>query len=99
LSAPDLSVDSHSLAMTAYLEVGGGFHLMINAYWEPLPFALPVVADDCGPWRRLIDTFQEGPLDFQEQAVETTNQSAYTVQPRSIVLLTTGRCGIEPNGK
>jgi len=99
LSAPDLSVDSHSLATTAYLEMGGGFHLMINAYWEPLSFALPVVADDCGPWRRLIDTFQEEPLDFQEQGVETTNQSAYTVQPRSIVLLTTGRCGIETNGK
>jgi len=99
LSAPDLSVDSHSLAMTAYIEIGGGFHLMINAYWEPLSFALPVVADDCGPWRRLIDTFQEEPLDFQEQGVETTNQSAYTVQPRSIVLLTTGRCGIETNGK
>ncbi len=99
LSAPDLSVDSHSLAMTAYIEIGGGFHLMINAYWEPLSFALPVVAEDCGPWRRLIDTFQDEPLDFQEQGVETTNQSAYTVQPRSIVLLTTGRCGVEANGK
>ncbi len=92
LCAPDLSVDSHSLATTAYLENGGGFHLMINAYWGPLSFALPAVADDCGPWRRLIDTFQDAPLDFQEEGAETTNQSAYTVQPRSIALLTTGRC-------
>jgi isoamylase len=94
LCAPDLSVDSHSLATTAYLENGGGFHLMINAYWEPLSFALPSVTDDCGPWRRLIDTFQNSPLDFEEQGAETTNQSAYTVQSRSIVLLTTGQCGI-----
>jgi len=92
LCAPDLSADSHSLATTAYLADGGGFHLMINAYWEPLSFALPTVADDCGPWRRLIDTFQDTPLDFQEQGVETTDQSAYIVQPRSIVLLATGRC-------
>jgi isoamylase len=92
LCAPDLSVDSHSLATTAYLEEGGGLHLMINAYWEPLSFVLPAVADDCGPWRRLIDTFQEAPFDFQEQGVETTNQSVYTVQPRSIALLATGRC-------
>ncbi len=38
LWAPDLSADSHSLAATAYLENEGGFHLMINAYWEPLCF-------------------------------------------------------------
>jgi len=94
LWAPDLSSDSHSLAATAYLENGGGFHLMINAYWETLSFALPAHPDGCGPWRRLIDTFQEGPLDFLEQPVETTNQSEYEVQSRSIVLLATGRCGI-----
>ncbi|HEY1577106.1 MAG TPA: glycogen debranching protein GlgX [Terracidiphilus sp.] len=92
LCAPDLSVDSHSLATTAYLENGGGFHLMINAYWEPLSFALPAVADDCGPWRRLIDTFQDAPFDFEEQGAETSDQSTYTVQPRSIALLATGRC-------
>ena len=95
LGAPDLSVDSHSLATTAYLENGGGFHLMINAFWEHLTFALPAVMGNCGPWRRLIDTFQDEPLDFQEQGTKMTNQSAYTVQSRSIVLLTTGRCGID----
>jgi isoamylase len=95
LSAPDLSVDSHSLATTAYLQNGGGFHLMINAYWEPLSFTLPAVTGTCGPWRQLIDTFQDAPLDFQEQAAEVPDQSAYTVQSRSIVLLTTGRCGLE----
>jgi isoamylase len=95
LWAPDFSVDSHSLAATAYIENGGGFHLMVNAYWEPLCFSLPAVPDDCGPWRRLIDTFQNAPSDFLEQEAETRRRTAYTVQSRSIVLMTTGRCGIE----
>jgi isoamylase len=90
LAAPDLSVDSHSLACTASLDNGGAFHLMINAYWEPLPFALPVVPDGCGPWRRLIDTFLDAPSNFLKQGAQTSNQNAYAVQPRSIVLLTTG---------
>jgi glycogen operon protein len=95
LWAPDLSVDSHSLAATAYLENGGGFHLMINAYWESLCFSLPPLPDGCGPWRRLIDTFQDAPLDFLDQEAETQHSTAYTVQSRSIVLLTTGGCAIE----
>jgi glycogen operon protein len=96
LWAPDLSADSHSLAATVFLENGGGgFHLMVNAYWEPLCFALPAVPDGCGPWRRLIDTFQDSPSDFLEERVETTNHTARDVQSRSIVLMTTGRCGIE----
>ncbi len=94
VAAPDLSVDSHSLACTASLETGGGFHLMINAYWEPLSFALPAVPAGCGPWRRLIDTFRDPPSDFLELGPETADQSTCTVQPRSIVLLTTGLCGV-----
>jgi len=99
LWAPDLSGDSHSLAATAYIENEGGFHLMVNAYWEPLSFTLPPRPDGCGSWRRLIDTFQDTPLDFLEQEVETTDHTAYTVQSRSIVLMTTGRCGSETSLK
>ncbi len=88
LWAPDLSVDSHSLAATAYLENGVGFHLMVNAYWESLCFSLPTVPDGCRPWRRLIDTFQDSPSDFLEQEAETQHATTYTVQSRSIVLMT-----------
>ena len=95
LWAPDLSADSHSLAGTAYVENEGGFHLMINAYWEPLTFSLPPVPDGCGPWRPLIDTFQDAPADFLEQDAETQHYTAYTVQSRSIVLMRTGRCAAE----
>ncbi len=94
LWAPDLSANSHSLAATAYIENEGGFHLMVNAYWESLCFSLPAIPEGCGPWRRLIDTFQDAPSDFLEEEVETQHPTTYTVQSRSIVLLTTGRCGI-----
>jgi len=87
LWAPDLSSDSHSLAATFYVEDGAGFHLMMNAYWEPLSFSLPADSDCCGPWRRLIDTFQETPTDFPEQKSEPA-EAAHIVQPRSIVLMT-----------
>jgi isoamylase len=94
LFAPDLSADSHSLAATAYIENEGGFHLMINAYWEPLCFALPVVPDGCGPWRRLIDTSQDAPSDLLKQEGVTQRRRTYAVQSHSIVLMTTGQCGI-----
>ena len=99
LWAPDFSADSHSLAATSYIENEGGFHLMVNAYWESLCFSLPAVPDNCGPWHRLIDTFQDSPSDFSEQEAETKHYTAYTVQSRSIVLMTTGRCGIEISHK
>jgi glycogen operon protein len=99
LWAPDLSVDSHTLAATVYLEHEGGFHLMVNAYWESLCFSLPAAPDGCGPWRRLIDTFQDASSDLLEQEAETQCHTAYTVQSRSIVLMTTGRCGIEISHK
>jgi isoamylase len=99
LWAADLSANSHSLAATGNIENEGGFHLMINAYWESLCFSLPAVPDGCGPWRRLIDTFQDALSDFLEQEAATQHPTAYTVQSRSIVLMTTGRCGIEASHK
>ena len=95
LYAPDLSPDSHSLAATAYVENQGGFHLMINAYWEPLRFSLPDIPCECGPWRRLVDTFQDPPADFLQQEAEAHSPAIYTVGPRSLVLMTTGACGAE----
>jgi isoamylase len=69
---------------------------MVNAYWESLCFSLPAVPDGCGRWRRLIDTFQGAPSDFLEQEAETQHPTTCTVQSRSIVLMTTGRCAIGP---
>jgi hypothetical protein len=64
--------------------------LMVNAYWEPLCFSLPDIPDGRGPWCRLIDTFQSPPSDFLEEEAETKQYTTYTVQSRSIVLLSAG---------
>jgi isoamylase len=68
---------------------------MLNLYWKCLCLTLPAVPDGCGPWRRLIDTFQKSPSNVLEQEAETTNHTAYRVQSRSIVVMTTGHCGTE----
>jgi glycogen operon protein len=65
------------------------FHVMFNAYWEPLVFELgPVVSGVHGPWRRWIDTDQDAPHDIYEwpggPAVEGPS---YTVQARSLAVL------------
>jgi isoamylase len=93
--APDFSADSHALAATVYIENQGGFHLMVNAFWEPLEFSVPGTPGGCGPWLRLIDTFQDVPTEFLEQGAAVLRLNTFTVQSRSIVLLTTGLCGLE----
>src|SRR5262249_6669287 len=52
LYQPDWSPSSHSLAFTAKLTRHRvGFHVILNAYWEPLEFALPSAADGIhAPW-------------------------------------------------
>jgi glycogen operon protein len=90
LNEPDLSPESHSLAVT----LGGGrrpvmFHAMFNAYWEPLTFELPPpLPTGSGRWRRWIDTSRDAPGDVcagtRSPLVEAP---AYTVGARSIVVL------------
>jgi isoamylase len=90
LHQPDWSEQSHSLAITAsavtaHLDVC----LMLNAYWEPLRFALPLVPEDKSrPWRRWLDTFLEPPDDICvfSNALPVAG-SSYLVNPRSIVAL------------
>ena len=66
-------------------------HIIANAYWEPLDFALPApdpsLIDGSG-WRRILDTTLASPDDIrfgdEAPAVET---AAYRVGPRSVVVL------------
>jgi glycogen operon protein len=87
LYSPDFSDQSHTLAATGYAEDGHAFHLMLNAYWEPLPFEIPTTSAAIS-WFRMIDTFQASPLDFHDSPSEKIDAASYLVQPRSIVLLT-----------
>ncbi len=88
LNEPDWGQHSHSLAFSAQGR-RGFFHLLFNAYWEPLEFELPPVPG--GPqagWRRVIDTALESPEDFCGQAeAPLLERNTLLVQSRSVVLL------------
>jgi isoamylase len=87
LHEPDWDDSSHAIAIGAELRREGLlFHLMLNAYWEPLEFELPGVEGTS--WRRWIDTALESPHDIVPwlEAPEVS-ASVYRVQPRSVVML------------
>ena len=64
LHQPDWGDGSHSVALGAELrEEGLHFHLILNAYWEPLDFELPRLTGG-DPWRRWIDTALDSPHDI-----------------------------------
>jgi len=86
---PDWSSWSHTLALGADMRKAGmTLHLMMNAYWEPMDFELPVLEWD-GSWRRWIDTSLESPNDispWQDAPVFSSGRS-YRTGPRSVVVL------------
>jgi len=90
LGQPDWSDASRSIACTLWSLSGRSiFHLVANAYWEPLRFELPV--PPAGPqsgWRRLIDTACPAPDDIAEPGnAVPLSDGHYLVQPRSVVFL------------
>jgi glycogen operon protein len=87
LNQPDWSDGSHSLAVSGEVRQEGlWFHLILNAFWEPLEFELPAL--DRMLWRRWIDTALESPADIVRwtEAPEFRG-STYVAQPRSVVML------------
>jgi len=90
LHRPDWSNQSHSLAITASsVSADLDLYLILNAYWEPLRFELPPVAE-AGPggWRRWLDTFLEAPYDICPISNgPLVAGSSYLANPRSIVAL------------
>ena len=93
LNQPDWSPWSHSLALTAEIRKEKlRFHLILNAYWEPLDFELPSVEEREGkPWRRWIDTALDSPHDIVpwKEAIPVSGPS-YRVEARSVVVLFEG---------
>jgi isoamylase len=90
LHEPDWGHDSHSVAFTAKLtEERVLFHVIVNAYWEPLEFELPpVVEAGQEPWRRWIDTFLDSPHDIAEwDRAPAVDGQTYRAEPRSVVVL------------
>jgi isoamylase len=68
------------------------FHLILNAYWEPLDFKLPQPDKSSeNPWRRWIDTALDSPHDIvQWETAESVPGYAYRTQARSVVVLFCG---------
>ena len=99
LGAPDLSAQSHSLAITA-TSIRGDLlmHFALNAYWEALAFELPPLPDWASSgWRRVIDTSLPSPGDLMEFAeAEPVIGSSHRVQPRSVVALFAGQLPTRP---
>ena len=85
---PDWAPNSHALALGADMPSAGlKLHLIMNAYWEALEFALP--APEGGrAWRRWIDTSLDSPNDIVPwQDAPTLTGSSYPAGPRSVVAL------------
>ena len=61
-------------------------HVMMNMFWEPLDFEVPV--DPHRRWRIAIDTFARSPNDIAEVGDEpAAPRSRFTVRARSIAVL------------
>ena len=85
---PDWSHSSRTLAFEAELRKDElRVYLILNAYWEPLEFELPLPPEGRA-WRRWIDTSLKSPDDIVEwQAVPAVTGHAYRAASRSVVVL------------
>ena len=89
LNQPDWRECSHCIAFSAEMPSEGlVLHIILNAFWEPLDFKLPLRPAGNLPWRRWIDTALDSPDDISEwQQAPSFSGSAYRSAPRSMVVL------------
>jgi isoamylase len=91
LNEPDWGDDSHSIAFCAHLNNPPRLaYFIFNAYWEPLDFELPRLANgDKNPWHRWVDTSLASPEDVIDwQTLPPVQGHTYRAGPRSVVALT-----------
>lgn len=84
---PDRAYDSHSLAffLSGASQRDDDLYVMINAYWEPLPFVIQ--EGQPTEWRRMIDTSLPSPADCVEPGKgQQLHSRSYEVKPRSVVV-------------
>jgi glycogen operon protein len=90
LGQPDWGESSHSLAFSVEAPTERLlFHVILNAYWEPLDFELPSAGDRTqDSWRRWIDTSLDSPQDIVEwQCASPVPGRTYRAGPHSVVVL------------
>jgi glycogen operon protein len=85
---PDWGDHSHSVALTGEIERQDlHYHLILNAFWEPLDFELPRLEND-RQWRRWIDTALCSPQDILSwESAPSVSGHVYRADSRSVVLL------------
>ena len=94
---PDLSYESHSLALSARSLSGRSlWFFALNAYWQPLDFELPALpswAQRAGlAWQRVLDSSRPSPQDLVlSGAAEAVTGTTLRVQARSVVMLSCGQ--------
>ncbi len=90
LDAPDVGVESHTLAVTASSLSGDLLmHFALNAYWEAMDFELPALPPWAATgWRRVIDSARPSPQDLVDftQAARVPG-TTHRVAARSVVVL------------
>ncbi|MCA9088926.1 MAG: hypothetical protein KDA90_09880 [Planctomycetaceae bacterium] len=87
LNQPDWNEESCSLAQLR--SEGLHFHLILNAYREPLEFELAHL--DTGPWRRWIDTALDSPDDIVPwDSTPAIPTDTYLAESHSVVMLIAG---------
>lgn len=91
LHQPDWADGSHTLALNGELRREGlQFHLILNAYWEPLDFELPKLQRE-DRWRRWIDTALASPNDIVPgEIAPPVSGDTYRAEARSVVMLFLG---------
>lgn len=90
LGQPDWGDSSHSLAFTVEARNENiMFHMILNAYWEPLEFELPPADQQSEiAWQRWIDTALDSPHDIEEwKAAPLIPTRTYHSAPHSVVVL------------
>ncbi len=85
---PDWGYYSHTLAFTLlHPEHDEHLHVMLNTYWEPLPFDLPPLGKG-ETWHRLIDTALPSPADWSPpETAPRVSAGTYRLEARSAVVL------------
>ncbi len=88
LGQPDWGEDSHALAFSLnHPAKGEHFHVMLNAYWQPLNFELPPL-ETGNYWHRIVDTALPAPEDFTDiEVAPKIDKESYLVTARSSVIL------------
>ena len=91
IGKPDFSYESRSLAVSASSLDGLLMHFMLNAYWEPLTFALPPEPDGADGWRRVVDTSLSAPDDIiLPDRAPLIGAAEYRVPPRTVAVAFSG---------